>query len=624
MKLSANNTKVLTGRFPDAAAARRRLAASAKRVVKAIGGLRLAAVAVLVMAAAMMAEAAVSDLPVTTVNGRKCYYYDVERESIYGVSIKLGVTRDQIIEYNPSAADGLKPKMRLFFPVAKFSKDAGQREAVYAAAAGISTHVVKRGETVYGIARKYGMSPDYLIRLNPWADEGIREGQTLRITDDLTAPQVEPKEDLQPAEPAPAKTTVKTTVKATEPVNTPEPEKVAEAPAPAETPATVPMTVIQPQATAVEEEPAREEEPALELTHPRKVAVLLPFMLNEEQQSRATQLYTEFFRGMLMGADTLRNNYSNPVELKFYDTEGSLETVKSILAKPELSDVNLIIAPDNAEQLEAIADYVDPDTWILNVFAVRNDLQSNHPNVIQANIPHTRMYDDAIGWFMEHYAGRTPVFISRNGGAADKNTFVLALQARLDEAGQNYRELKYDSALSAVDLEGISAEDDRPVFVPVSGSKAEFATYISAIKELRSNALDRDSVSLFGYPEWVTFRGETFDDLCDMGATIYSRFLVNENDYSANDLKRRYKELYGSEMFAAVPTQGLLGYDVAQYAIAAMRALVDGQEILTRFTGVQNSLDLRRDNPGEDAGLVNDNLFILTFSPGGIISAERR
>ena len=37
------------------------------------------------------------------------------------------------------------------------------------------------------------------------------------------------------------------------------------------------------------------------------VAVMLPFMLNETEQSRTTQLYTEFFKGMLMAADTLRN-----------------------------------------------------------------------------------------------------------------------------------------------------------------------------------------------------------------------------------------------------------------------------------------------------------------------------
>ena len=68
-----------------------------------------------------LSGAALADLPKTQVKGRSCYYYDVQpRESIYGVSEKLGVTREAILRHNPSAADGLKPKMRLFFPVAEF------------------------------------------------------------------------------------------------------------------------------------------------------------------------------------------------------------------------------------------------------------------------------------------------------------------------------------------------------------------------------------------------------------------------------------------------------------------------------------------------------------------------
>ncbi len=128
---------------------------------------------------------AVTELPVTTVKGVKCYYYEVQpKESIYQVSHKLGVTREQITEHNPSAADGLKPRMRLYFPVSDFAAEPGTRKAVYAAAAGISTHVVKKGETVYGIARQYGMSPDYLARLNPQAADGIKVGDVLKITDD--------------------------------------------------------------------------------------------------------------------------------------------------------------------------------------------------------------------------------------------------------------------------------------------------------------------------------------------------------------------------------------------------------------------------------------------------------
>ena len=148
--------------------------------------------AFLLMASLPARATVVSELPVTSVGGIQCFYYDVKpKESIYSVANELGVSREQIVDYNPTAADGLKPRMRLYFPVEVFQVAPGERPAVYAAAAGVTTHVVKKGDTVYGVARTYGMSTDYLLRLNPWADEGITEGQVLRLTDgaqgDVTA-----------------------------------------------------------------------------------------------------------------------------------------------------------------------------------------------------------------------------------------------------------------------------------------------------------------------------------------------------------------------------------------------------------------------------------------------------
>ena len=43
------------------------------------------------------------------------------------------------------------------------------------------THVVAKGETLYAIAKKYEISPDEILKLNPEASAGIKENQTLMI-----------------------------------------------------------------------------------------------------------------------------------------------------------------------------------------------------------------------------------------------------------------------------------------------------------------------------------------------------------------------------------------------------------------------------------------------------------
>ena len=42
-------------------------------------------------------------------------------------------------------------------------------------------HTVKKGETLYGIAKNYGVSTDDIVKFNPEANGGIKEGETLQI-----------------------------------------------------------------------------------------------------------------------------------------------------------------------------------------------------------------------------------------------------------------------------------------------------------------------------------------------------------------------------------------------------------------------------------------------------------
>lgn len=654
--------------------------------IKSIQKRLVTVAAVLALMSGCSAWAAVNELPVVTVGGKRCFYYDVQpNESIYTVSNKLGVTRQQIVDFNPSVADGLKPRMRLFFPVDQFDSEPGTRRSANAEEAGVSTHTVRKGETVYGIARQHGMSPDYLVKLNPWAEEGIAPGQVLRITEGapvagsdasvqsaVAAPRVNGKgyieHEIQPGEtlfsivnahgvalesvldanpsidPLNYKAGEKILIPATDAAKVRHASAAATtsqaSPAGAGTAAEILRGTMS--AESSEEEMADVEavtavEPVTEAeavdADTLQVAVMLPFMLGEEPQSRTTQLYTEFFKGMLMAADTLRTEAGAPVNFRFYDTAANMDTVAALLRRPEIAGFDLIVAPDNQAQLKAVADAADEETLILNVFAVKDESYTTNRNMVQVNIPHDRMYTLAIDAFMKRYEGRLPVFISRTGGQADKDSFVSELKERLQTEGRDFREISFQGTLYDADLAGLNPDEIPVVFVPNSGSKNEFARFVGALTALRQGAADSESVTIFGYPEWVTFRGDSFDEISNLGATIYSRFLVDERDYRARELKERYKQNYGVEMFEAVPTQGILGFDIGRFIIEGLRHKAETGVFPTEFNGVQNSMRLGwalpqtdgadTDTPDNEHGLVNETLFLLNFTPGGIINSER-
>ena len=131
---------------------------------------------------ALMSQAQYN-LPKTTVGGRSVYYYEVTAgESIYDIAAKLGVTKDEIIKNNPDAADGIEKGMKLYFPASDADANVAAVAAV-AASSKNSKHVVEQGETLYGLAKRYGMTVDDLIKANPGADTGIKVGQVLVIPD---------------------------------------------------------------------------------------------------------------------------------------------------------------------------------------------------------------------------------------------------------------------------------------------------------------------------------------------------------------------------------------------------------------------------------------------------------
>lgn len=122
--------------------------------------------------------AASLNLPTQQIGNKKFYIYKVgSKETIYGISKKLNIPKEDIIKYNPSVAEGLKAYQTLFFPVEDFKTDSKDTSGT----AGKFHHVVQRGETLYGLSKLYNISPDDIVTANPGASDGIKSGQVLVI-----------------------------------------------------------------------------------------------------------------------------------------------------------------------------------------------------------------------------------------------------------------------------------------------------------------------------------------------------------------------------------------------------------------------------------------------------------
>ncbi|MDE7118996.1 MAG: hypothetical protein K2O10_00120, partial [Muribaculaceae bacterium] len=236
------------------------------------------------------------------------------------------------------------------------------------------------------------------------------------------------------------------------------------------------------------------------------------------------------------------------------------------------------------------------------------------------------MYATAIDGFMKLFAGHTPVFIRRDVGANDKDEFTAALQKALDAAGRQYREIMYNGMLDDSDLASVNPDNNPVVFVPNTGRLNEFTRFADALTHLRERSTTADGLALWGYPEWVTFTGETIETMGNLNTTIYSRFYIAPDDFDTKAIADEYRRWYGIDMIEAIPSQGILGFDAGNFAIAELRAMAqEGTDhpVIVEFDGVQNALRLERPADSPQAGMVNRALFFIRYLPGGRIEKTR-
>ena len=135
------------------------------------------------MAVVALSSQAQLNLPKTNIDGTELFYYVTgSNESIYDIAAKLGVTKDYIIKNNPDAADGISSGMTLYFPV-----NEGDVTPQKISAPQAFIHDVVQGETLYGLAKRYGVTVDDLIAANPETEKGLKIGQKLTIPNQVSA-----------------------------------------------------------------------------------------------------------------------------------------------------------------------------------------------------------------------------------------------------------------------------------------------------------------------------------------------------------------------------------------------------------------------------------------------------
>jgi LysM repeat protein len=221
-------------------------------------------------------------------------------------------------------------------------------------------HDVVKGETLYSLARRYGTTVDEIVKVNDVLAQGLKAGQRIKIPTSVQNASVEMPTVGRGAKKHSA---TESAVSPSEVV----PSEVA--------PSEQPQIEVQPKVEQPKVEPISFR--TLKNCDRAEVALLLPL----GSEDRPSQNYLDFYRGFLVGLDSVRMaGYS--VNLNLYNTAHDYNRVADIVASGALGKADLVVGPVYEDELIPVAEALrEKGTPIVSPLA--NLTQTISPAVFQ-------------------------------------------------------------------------------------------------------------------------------------------------------------------------------------------------------------------------------------------------
>lgn len=592
------------------------------------------------------------NLPVRNIGGEDYYYRVVKKkETIYGISRELGISKEDIIKYNPSVGTkGLQKDQVLYFPVSDFSKSKNQNEEVV----NYLTHKVKRGETLYSLAKIYSITVEQLVEANPEVRSGLKENYTLIIPntivengevagmpylvkagdtlyrlsinfevslDDIFAanPGVSPdnfQEGIiilipttkkQPKEKIPE--TVFVSEKAEKedsfeslseeygiPVSdlkdaNPDMDELKKG-----------KTVIIPIVQNVDSCTVNIDNSydsiiaQASIENGINISILLPFESTNNNPGKRSQYYRDFYRGFLLGVYELANP-AKKINICAYDINSG--NINNVLSNQQVKNSTIIFAPAENELLSQILQFgKEHNINIVNSFVVNDDNYLDNNNLFVLSTPSSYMYSSVQDYIETTYDGYNVVLL--NDSDSENKPLIDYLE-------------NLSLKTSTID---ISTDDyicaDKTLFIPTSSSKETLAKFRKFIASIESNPENNDKFNIFGYPEWSLYT-EHQNFLRQYNVEVFSRYALDKD----NDLSRSYRYWYGESPINSIPKMYAIGYDLSRFFINTIEEVNnDFNNSIKPFNGCEININLYR--PSAWSGFVNTASFIYRYSKDDI------
>lgn len=547
----------------------------------------------------------------------------VKNDTLYALSKSYGVSMEDITSSNPVLADGLKIGQSIKIPYNEPEHAHTKRSKK-----DYTTHVVKQGETLYSISRKYSISVDALLEDNKEVDQAhlpigthlyIRRSEIGRTGESESKEEIVKHSKAMNSVIADADysyhvvhsgesaeniaTRFGTTVPDLLTLNRMSKEQEIREGLIIKVPKT-PIDALAAQNTADADEDNAKPSlnfKALTPDQSANVTLMLPIVRN----GKPAQNYLDFYQGFLLGADRVRREgYSATISLANTETgsaAGNAELIKTILDGDEqTAQADLIIGPVYENELIPVANFAENRPYTAERFGTQGEraipvvsplanlTQTNSDAVFQMSPIVDTKYNKVRSLFD---GSKRVVFITSESTDEDFAGEVRGILGAIPFSTHHYiyehpsiieKRLKEREAGAIVpdspsDLSPLLDSDRETVFVILAASETEIDRILAALASAKISMTARSrSVApyvVFGNSKWNRYRNIDRSLFFANNIVMLSTYHVDQSNSVIRDFIGKYVKSFGA-------TPSLYSYRGYDAAVIFIRSLYKGTEEL--------------------------------------------
>jgi len=613
------------------------------------------------------------------IDGKSFYLHTVKPgETLYSISRAYNVLQKDVVFNNPDAFEGIKIGQELKIPVNANDTPTGNMLQ----SAQFIYHITEKGQTVYWLTQNYNISQDELFKYNPELEHSeLQAGQVVTIPKKTNGavPHTEPKyahivhtvkrgETLfsiarnynvnlnEVFEINPEIKANDPRVRSGQQIKIPLPD-AAPIGLPVETSKTDTIIIRQYQQTesnslipndfAVEDSSDCAETSQYEF----RIALFLPLFLADNVPASAPDSglvkdnegrfryrdgrywihprsanALEFYQGAMLAIDSLKKQGLN-AKITVFDTMRDTIKVAQLLKSPEMKNMDLIIGPFYTELVNQVAPFaLENRIYYVSPISINAESLKNNPYLMQVNAGEI----NTVGTIVNHISKQENIHITLigNKSEADQTLFTAylnRLKTVFDDADLTVLQMRPDSLQPPARY----LKRGKTNVVVIPSADETFVNIVTGLLHAASNSI---RINLYGLTSWTKFLKLDLEYLHTLEFRYATAFYIDYDNPEVQNFLRHFRKMYHTEPTMLTGLGSIssnayqfafLGYDITYYFMSVMKRYGKGfGRCITDFRMPMLQSEFRFEKIDSFSGYMNKHIQIIKYGKDYSITKE--